>query len=124
MAGAVANLQRQVADGHGIALVEPARRLEDTRLREGITLRLCRQRFDQEQVVAVRSLDRHAQRLGEFARTGGMVDMGVRPQDLLDRDPELRVGLADARHVAAGIDDRSEEHTSELQSLMRISYAV
>src|SRR3546814_5046946 len=26
--------------------------------------------------------------------------------------------------VAAVIDDRSEEHTSELQSLMRISYAV
>src|SRR3546814_10515053 len=29
------------------------------------------------------------------------------------------------RHVLAGVDmDRSEEHTSELQSLMRISYAV
>src|SRR3546814_8891477 len=28
------------------------------------------------------------------------------------------------RHHHAEIDDRSEEHTSELQSLMRISYAV
>src|SRR3546814_8380638 len=28
------------------------------------------------------------------------------------------------RDVAAGIPDRSEKHTSELQSLMRISYAV
>src|SRR3546814_8393231 len=28
------------------------------------------------------------------------------------------------RHIAAQIDARSEEHTSELQSLMRISYAV
>src|SRR3546814_1244782 len=27
-------------------------------------------------------------------------------------------------HAANGIDHRSEEHTSELQSLMRISYAV
>src|SRR3546814_2919768 len=27
-------------------------------------------------------------------------------------------------HVIEGADDRSEEHTSELQSLMRISYAV
>src|SRR3546814_1793087 len=27
-------------------------------------------------------------------------------------------------HFLDGVDDRSEEHTSELQSLMRISYAV
>src|SRR3546814_9722425 len=33
----------------------------------------------------------------------------------------LRSTLADVRHFAA---HRSEEHTSELQSLMRISYAV
>src|SRR3546814_3864705 len=35
--------------------------------------------------------------------------------------------LLQQRHrlgVAAGVDQRSEEHTSELQSLMRISYAV
>src|SRR3546814_10606456 len=30
----------------------------------------------------------------------------------------------DRRLVAAGFGERSEEHTSELQSLMRISYAV
>src|SRR3546814_1766662 len=29
-----------------------------------------------------------------------------------------------AQHRAGGIEQRSEEHTSELQSLMRISYAV
>src|SRR3546814_3643686 len=34
----------------------------------------------------------------------------------------LGVRPADARHVCAPL--RSEEHTSELQSLMRISYAV
>src|SRR3546814_5586150 len=32
--------------------------------------------------------------------------------------------LLAARHVAGAIKPRSEEHTSELQSLMRISYAV
>src|SRR3546814_9916031 len=44
---------------------------------------------------------------------------------------ELRGGLAVAalvdvqrRELPARIDGRSEEHTSELQSLMRISYAV
>src|SRR3546814_7238408 len=37
-----------------------------------------------------------------------------------------RTGLADLDHLPASrqIVDRSEEHTSELQSLMRISYAV
>src|SRR3546814_9763805 len=34
------------------------------------------------------------------------------------------VELADVARVFVVIDDRSEEHTSELQSLMRISYAV
>src|SRR3546814_3404570 len=35
-----------------------------------------------------------------------------------------RVRIHDHRVVTCGIDLRSEEHTSELQSLMRISYAV
>src|SRR3546814_8817509 len=35
----------------------------------------------------------------------------------------LRAGSAD-RHARGFLDVRSEEHTSELQSLMRISYAV
>src|SRR3546814_6019066 len=43
-------------------------------------------------------------------RAGGAVGFAVDLDELF------------ARH--AGIDDRSEEHTSELQSLMRISYAV
>src|SRR3546814_5130872 len=34
-------------------------------------------------------------------------------------------GKADRGHARrSGIDDRSDEHTSELQSLMRLSYAV
>src|SRR3546814_4827655 len=38
---------------------------------------------------------------------------------LRGRSPDLRVGVEDSGRGA-----RSEEHTSELQSLMRISYAV
>src|SRR3546814_7852942 len=40
--------------------------------------------------------------------------------------PARRVGVAGVVGLGAGqeIEDRSEEHTSELQSLMRISYAV
>src|SRR3546814_7959132 len=37
---------------------------------------------------------------------------------------EFRAFRALDRHRAAGARQRSEEHTSELQSLMRISYAV
>src|SRR3546814_5595699 len=37
--------------------------------------------------------------------------------------PAIRLGVGDAV-IFAGGDARSEEHTSELQSLMRISYAV
>src|SRR3546814_13524986 len=36
----------------------------------------------------------------------------------------FRCGIDDQQHLAAIVGQRSEEHTSELQSLMRISYAV
>src|SRR3546814_9756831 len=39
------------------------------------------------------------------------------------REPAQHVG-ADVRPEEGDVEDRSEEHTSELQSLMRISYAV
>src|SRR3546814_8740134 len=45
---------------------------------------------------------------------------GAQP-DMVDRFPCRR---ADNRPAVLGIQRRSEEHTSELQSLMRISYAV
>src|SRR3546814_3157116 len=38
--------------------------------------------------------------------------------------PQLEYAADDVRHLFALHDARSEEHTSELQSLMRISYAV
>src|SRR3546814_8509218 len=59
-------------------------------------------------------------------------DRAVGFVDVADRG-HARIGLGDARTVdqagvagvaGAGVDLRSEEHTSELQSLMRTSYAV
>src|SRR3546814_2324806 len=53
----------------------------------------------------------------------------ARDQPLLDRDT-VHIGHADIEeHAPLGrlpdlLQERSEEHTSELQSLMRISYAV
>src|SRR3546814_8944550 len=38
--------------------------------------------------------------------------------------PDACIGAGRAHRIAHVVADRSEEHTSELQSLMRISYAV
>src|SRR3546814_2719186 len=56
----------------------------------------------------------------------------VLPQDVVEgpRRPLVHIlqlvleAIGDSGHLATGVFDRSEEHTSELQSLMRISYAV
>src|SRR3546814_2166537 len=56
-----------------------------------------------------------SQALGELTQRLGL---GLIYKDL------LRQGEPDLRHRGAGLGMRSEEHTSELQSLMRISYAV
>src|SRR3546814_2920301 len=42
----------------------------------------------------------------------------------LQQRRQFRAAAAHARHVRRGVQPRSEEHTSELQSLMRTSYAV
>src|SRR3546814_6657220 len=55
-------------------------------------------------------------RASELARCARARDAGVDPQDLRALgDPDDQLTIPEAR---------SEEHTSELQSLMRLSYAV
>src|SRR3546814_5545948 len=82
-------------------------------LREGLLYGQLdpRQRAEDPLVVAAREEGR---RLGRFVEHGDLLDRWIAPL-FADESP----GLARLRHVA-----RSEEHTSELQSLMRISYAV
>src|SRR3546814_5150100 len=70
------------------------------------------------------------------SRLGRSVRRGLRPAiaerdgaDEQQKTDQDRGGLEiftdhRERRIAAGPGDRSEEHTSELQSLMRISYAV
>src|SRR3546814_9253762 len=74
-------------------------------------------------------------RLMETAASANQVGLPHRGERLQAKVP---IGIAEARQLAGdrgtvnaahrahagGADDRSEEHTSELQSLMRISYAV
>src|SRR3546814_6058034 len=52
------------------------------------------------------------------------LDLG-KVEDVIDHRQQGASGIADhLRHAALFAIQRSEEHTSELQSLMRISYAV
>src|SRR3546814_6033305 len=67
--------------------------------------------------VAVFDLREH--RLGRYAAVAEDAVQLARP--LVERHPRLEAGER-AHQVRVG--ERSEEHTSELQSLMRISYAV
>src|SRR3546814_9859802 len=53
----------------------------------------------------------------------GRVDNEANLSDLVSRSTKV-VHMATASTPGASIARRSEEHTSELQSLMRISYAV
>src|SRR3546814_6486731 len=64
-------------------------------------------------------LDSAAEAAGnKLAKAGGNVDEAV------DKTILRHVEDAGAQGFATNIGGRSEEHTSELQSLMRISYAV
>src|SRR3546814_6670265 len=64
-----------------------------------------------------RAHHRHIDGLAVLRAGAGDVDLAV-------RDVLLRPGALAAALGKLGRDIRSEEHTSELQSLMRISYAV
>src|SRR3546814_3337434 len=57
----------------------------------------------------------HRLRIGEAEQAGFGGCIGL---------PDESCGRDDVDHIAVARDQRSEEHTSELQSLMRISYAV
>src|SRR3546814_1001640 len=63
------------------------------------------------------------------ARAPGLVERDDLPvqHEVVHREPAERghdLGVARADRLARAALERSEEHTSELQSLMRISYAV
>src|SRR3546814_6064028 len=74
-----------------------------------------------------RAVQRHALGVGVELRGSGDAAVEHRAVDELDAQVAARDALGDVVRVAAvrEVDgDRSEEHTSELQSLMRNSYAV
>src|SRR3546814_8341650 len=76
-------------------------------------------------VRAVLGIDHGDDRGGEPHQVGRPPDLLQRPVLVEDALQRHRGGdLAAVDQPAAGLEDRSEEHTSELQSLMRISSAV
>src|SRR3546814_9900269 len=86
------------------ALVERLTHLADQmRAEQQLLVRIAEQQIEMQPVV---------RRLAESATQSGMDDA--------TRDHIRNIDL----YLARLIEDRSEEHTSELQSLMRISYAV
>src|SRR3546814_2145629 len=71
-------------------------------------------------VVALEARDRHC---NEAVDADAFCERRIVFDDLV----EARLAVIDEVHLVDGkhdVPDRSEEHTSELQSLMRISYAV
>src|SRR3546814_5269728 len=71
-------------------------------------------------------MDRTGERIGPLALPVGeiIVIIGLRLGAVHDRPRPAETRLGAIRNLRREIAVRSEEHTSELQSLMRISYAV
>src|SRR3546814_10521552 len=70
--------------------------------------------------LARRRLDDALDHIGGFRPAGAAI--GIHRRGVGEH--RLDLGIDRRRGVLAGEQQRSEEHTSELQSLMRISYAV
>ena len=104
MAGAMIDVQGELADRHLIAVMQPAIGLEALP-RHVPALAILRQPVDPEPVILVRPLDRHAQVVGQHARLAAMVDMAMGDEQLFDRDAMLLRRLLEHRQVAAGIDE-------------------
>src|SRR3546814_7339747 len=84
-----------------------------------------RRRWSSDQSAEGAAVIEQRARRGFGAALGQDCGPGSRNADALQRGAELRFWQVDIAHIlAARPGKRSEEHTSELQSLMRISYAV
>src|SRR5690606_7198816 len=61
--------------------------------------------LDQEKIAAVRTLDGNLQPRGQFARSGGMIEMAMGEKNLLQRDACFLDRLHDPVEIAARIGD-------------------
>src|SRR3546814_3573328 len=78
-----------------------------------------------EEIVAIFGGDRHTEAGAPRPAAPFIADAAVELELAeLHRVEQIDSIIVDFAALAAGVGERSEEHTSELQSLMRISYAV
>src|SRR4051812_41609782 len=106
VAGAVAHVEGEVADVRGVAIVQPSRRLEGP-TGDAVLHPVLFEPFDPEAVLLMRTLDWHAEFVGEDASAAAMIDMAVGEQDLFDCDPGLLSRRFQPREISARIDERT-----------------
>src|SRR3546814_5746172 len=84
---------------------------------------------DRQEMTIVREVDRGADRLAHDAvaileNLAARIIRGDRGREDDERLQRIAFIIGHFGMIAVGREERSEEHTSELQSLMRITYAV
>lgn len=105
VAGAMAHVQRAVAHGDGVAVVQPACRREDVCGRKTKHLALLRQTVNPELVARVGADDGDVECLRQLGRATGVVDVGVGLPDLGQRHPPLFHLGQQPVQVATRVDD-------------------
>ena len=105
VAGAVAHVQRFLADGHGVAVMQPARGHKGVGVGKAEHGALLGQAVDPELVAFMRADDGQGVLGRELAGASGMVDMGVGDPDGLEIQAQaLRLPL-DLLDITTGVDD-------------------
>src|SRR5216683_6955225 len=104
---AMQHVEGEIVDADLVAFVEPAVRRHIARPGDAEGAAAVGEPFQQEQVGAVRSLDRHAQAFLQFRRAAGVVDVAVGQPDLFHGHAGLADRALDLGEVAARIDDRA-----------------
>src|SRR3546814_8843808 len=98
-----------------VSLFELVETLSDEEAADAVASHDGKRRLEKVQATERGELVEHQQQ-AVAPSLGGKV-LGQAPPDLIEDQPDQGLGARD-------VGWRSEEHTSELQSLMRISYAV
>lgn len=107
VAGAMENLQSLVADGDGIAVLQPAVGREAVGERKAEHPALLRQFVDPEAVLALRPFDGQVLLARQCRDAAHMVEVPVGAEDFLQRDALFGDGGEEIIQVAAGVDQRA-----------------
>jgi hypothetical protein len=87
---------------HRVAIGQPARGREGVGMRKAEHLALLRQAVDPELVARVRADDGQVQLIGQLGGAAGVVDVGVRQPDLLQRQPRRAISASSTSRSPPG----------------------